>query len=85
MTKKDWFGIIYVSVWVVIWGTVGSLIDLPLLNADIYLVGSLGQITTFLVTAVLSILVGIFLYPKVLSLRFLIAALGLDTEIKKDD
>ena len=80
MTKKDWFGIGYVSVWVVIWGSVGSLIDFPLLNADVYLPGSLGQVTTFLVTGILSVGIGIWIYPKLIKSSFLVAALGLDTD-----
>ena len=63
MTKKTLLGISYVSIWVLIWGTVGSLIDFPLLQADIYLAGSLGQITTFILTGVISIVLGIWLFP----------------------
>ena len=64
MTKKDILSILYVSAWVVIWGTVGSLIDFPLLNNNFYEVGSLGQISTFLITALISIIVGTFLFKK---------------------
>ncbi|WP_320674944.1 hypothetical protein [Prochlorococcus sp. MIT 1341] len=64
MSKKDWFGIFYVSIWIVIWGSVGSVIDLPLLNADLYLPGSLGQIITFTLTALASTAIGILLFPK---------------------
>ena len=80
MTKQQWFGIGYVSVWVVIWGSVGSLIDLPLLNAELYVEGSIGQITTFALTAIVSGAVGAWLYPRVLSSSFVVAALGLDTD-----
>ena len=80
MTKKQLFGVCYVSVWVVLWGTIGSLIDLPFLRADVYEVGSLGQALTFTLTAAASSLVGYLLYPKVLSFGFLVAALGLDTD-----
>ena len=38
---------IYVSVWVVIWGTASSLVDWLLLNADLYETGSFGQVATF--------------------------------------
>ena len=78
MTKKDWFGIAYVSIWVIIWGTIGSLIDLPLLNAEIYIAGSIGQVATFFVTALISIAVSIFLYPKILANGMIIKALKLD-------
>lgn len=71
MTKKVFFGISYVSLWVIIWGTVGSLIDLPLLNSKVYIAGSLGQITTFFFTAIISGLVGKLLYPKILSISFI--------------
>ena len=39
---------IYVSVWVVIWGTAASLVDWLLLNADLYETGSFGQVATFM-------------------------------------
>ncbi|EAR17536.1 hypothetical protein ACLM44_00480 [Synechococcus sp. W2B2] len=41
-------GVIYVSVWVVIWGTASSLVDWLLLNADLYETGSFGQVATFI-------------------------------------
>ena len=83
MSKKDWFGIVYVSIWVMIWGTIGSLIDLPFLNSEIYLPGSIGQVTTFIVTAVISVIIGVWLYPKVLGNTLIISALGLDTDETK--
>ena len=39
---------IYVSAWVVIWGTASSLVDWLLLNADLYQEGSFGQASTFI-------------------------------------
>ncbi len=80
MTRKDGFGIGYVSAWVMIWGTVGSLIDFPLLNADVYVAGSVGQITTFLISALASIILAVVLYPRVLGYGFIISALKLDSE-----
>ncbi len=80
MTRKQLFGIFYVSIWVVIWGTVGSLIDLPFLNSKIYSAGSIGQASTFVLSALVSIAIGIWIYPKLLSSRLLIGALGLDAE-----
>mgnify|MGYP001422232723 CR=1 FL=1 len=80
MSKKQLFGIGYVSIWVVIWGTLGSLVDLPFLKAGIYVEGSIGQGLTFLMTAIFSILVAVWLYPKVISSGFLVGALGLDTD-----
>ncbi|QNI53729.1 putative conserved membrane protein [Synechococcus sp. BIOS-E4-1] len=41
-------GVIYVSVWVVIWGTASSLVDWLLLHADLYQEGSFGQAATFI-------------------------------------
>ena len=81
MTKQKLFGICYVSVWVVLWGTIGSLIDLPFLNSEIYTQGSLGQFLTFSLTAILSILVGIWLYPKFLNSQFFVATLGLEADV----
>jgi len=34
---------LYISVWVIIWGTVGSLVDFPLYKNKIYLEGSIYQ------------------------------------------
>lgn len=39
--------ILYVSVWVLIWGTAASLVDLVLLERDVYGPGSFGQLFTF--------------------------------------
>ena len=83
MSKKQLFGVFYVSIWVVIWGTIGSLIDLPFLNAEIYLAGSVGLALTFFLTAIASILFAILLYPKILNLSFLVSALELEIEDKK--
>ena len=80
MTKKTLFGICYVSIWVMIWGTLGSFIDLPFLKSEIYVAGSIGQAATFVVSAVLSALCAIFLYPKVLSSKLIVGALGLETD-----
>ncbi len=65
MSKKDWIGIIYVSVAVTIWGTVGSLIDYPLLEKSIYKAGSLGQLTTFTITGFCITCIAILLYKGV--------------------
>ena len=78
MTKKDWFGILYVSIWVLIWGTIGSLIDLPLLNTNVYAAGSLGQACTFCLSAFVCILIGIWSYPKILANKLIANALGLE-------
>ncbi len=65
MTKKDWIGIAYVSTWVVLWGTIGSFVDYPLLQANIYSPGSLGQYSTFVLLAIISIIAAIKVFPKI--------------------
>ena len=45
--NKTWRGITYVSVWVVIWGTVASLMDWMLLTGEVYETGTSGQAVTF--------------------------------------
>ena len=63
MIKRVVIGFLYVSTWVIIWGTVGSLIDFPLLKNEIYVAGSLGQIITFLITGLISIIASITFFP----------------------
>ena len=55
---------LYISVWVIIWGTLGSLIDYPLYKNKIYLEGSIYQYLTFTITAIISILCANSLYKK---------------------
>ena len=47
---------LYISVWVIIWGSIASLIDLPFLKNGIYSEGDLGQYLTFSLTAMISII-----------------------------
>ena len=56
--------ILYISVWVIIWGTLGSLIDYPLYKNKIYLEGSIYQYLTFTITAMISIICANFFYKK---------------------
>ncbi len=56
---------LYISVWVIIWGTLGSFIDYPLYKNKIYLEGSIYQYLTFSVTAIISIICAKFLYEKI--------------------
>ena len=56
--------ILYISLWVIIWGTLGSLIDYPLYKNKIYLEGSIYQYLTFIVTAMISIISAKFFYKK---------------------
>ena len=67
MSKKNLIGIAYVSAWVMIWGTIGSLIDFPLLQAQIYSAGSAGQLLTFAITALISLFIAIYLFPKIIN------------------
>jgi len=48
--------ILYVSVWVIIWGSIASLIDLPFLKNGVYSEGDLGQYITFSITAMITII-----------------------------
>lgn len=45
--NATWKGIAYVSVWVLLWGTAGSLADVVLLERGAYAAGSAGQAITF--------------------------------------
>ena len=56
--------ILYISIWVIIWGTLGSLIDYPLYKNKIYLEGTIYQYLTFTITAILSKLSAKFFYKK---------------------
>ena len=62
--NKNLIGVLYVSTWVIIWGTIGSLIDYPLLKLNVYLAGSIGQLTTFSLTAFVSLLIAIKIFPS---------------------
>ena len=57
--------LLYVSAWVIIWGTLGSFIDYPLYKNKIYLEGSIYQYLTFIITAVISIISAKFFYKKI--------------------
>ena len=64
MNKKTLVGVSYVSAWVIIWGTVGSIIDFYFLQ-NTYLPGSLGQFLTFIITAAISSLAAIYMFPTI--------------------
>jgi len=57
--------ILYISAWVIIWGTLGSFIDYPLYKNHIYQEGSIYQYLTFTITAVIAILGANFFYKKI--------------------
>jgi len=56
---------LYISTWVIIWGTFGSVIDYPLYKNNIYVEGSIYQYLTFTITAFISILSAKFFYQKI--------------------
>ena len=64
MNKKTLVGVSYVSTWVIIWGTIGSLIDFYFLQST-YIPGSIGQFATFIITAFLSSIIAIYIFPTI--------------------
>jgi len=64
MNKKTLVGISYVSAWIMIWGTIGSFIDFYFLQ-NTYLPGSLGQFLTFIITAIISSIAAIYIFPLI--------------------
>jgi len=64
MNKKTLVGVSYVSAWVIIWGTIGSLIDFYFLQ-NTYLPGSIGQFSTFIITALISSVIAIYMFPTI--------------------
>ena len=64
MNKKTLICVSYVSAWVIIWGTIGSLIDFYFLQ-NTYLPGSIGQFATFIITAFLSSIIAIYIFPTI--------------------
>jgi len=56
---------LYISVWVIIWGSIASLIDLPFLKNGIYSEGELGQYLTFSLTAMISIIFAKNIFGKI--------------------
>ena len=64
MNKKTLVGVSYVSAWVIIWGTIGSLIDFYFLQ-NTYLPGSIGQFSTFIITAIISSIAAIYVFPTI--------------------
>ena len=57
--------VLYISIWVIIWGTIASLIDLYLfLDKNVYREGELGQYMTFSLTALISFFIAKKIYSK---------------------
>ena len=48
LVNRTFRGVVYVSAWVVIWGTVASLMDWMLLTGEVYETASSGQAVTFI-------------------------------------
>ena len=57
--------ILYISVWVIIWGSIASLIDLPFLKNNIYNEGDIGQYLTFSITAMVAVICAKNLFNKI--------------------
>ena len=57
--------ILYISVWVIIWGSVASLVDLPFLQNGIYSEGDLGQYFTFSFTAMIALISAKNIFNKI--------------------
>ena len=64
-TNQKFKVFLYISVWVIIWGSVASLIDLPFLKNGIYSEGDLGQYLTFSLTAMISIVSAKNIFNKI--------------------
>ena len=64
MNKKTLVGVSYVSAWIIVWGTIGSIVDFYFLQKT-YLPGSLGQFSTFIVTAIISSIAAIYMFPTI--------------------
>ena len=56
---------LYISIWVIIWGSIASLIDLPFLKNGIYSEGDLGQYLTFSFTAMISVITAKNIFSKI--------------------
>ena len=56
---------LYISIWVIIWGSIASLIDLPFLKNGIYSEGELGQYLTFSFTAIIAIVSAKNIFSKI--------------------
>ena len=64
-TNNKFKVLLYISVWVIVWGSIASLIDLPFLKNGIYSEGDLGQYLTFSLTAMISIIFAKNIYSRI--------------------
>jgi hypothetical protein len=60
-------GVGYVSAWVLIWGTVASLVDYILLKREIYAAFSVGQTLTFAGYGLAAIVLAVRIAPRFLN------------------
>ena len=72
--NRTFRGVAYVSVWVVIWGTVASLMDWMLLTGEVYETASSGQAVTFIAYGAATVVLatrfsGLFLADAIQRLR----------------
>jgi hypothetical protein len=59
-------GIVYVSIWVLLWGTAASLADFVLLQREAYATGSSGQAITFVAYGLASVVLAVRLSKRFL-------------------
>jgi hypothetical protein len=59
-------GIVYVSVWVLLWGTAASLADFVLLERGAYVTGSSGQVITFISYGIAAVVLAVRLSGRFL-------------------
>ncbi|MEB3167109.1 MAG: hypothetical protein ACKN89_07830 [Cyanobium sp.] len=62
-------GVLYVSAWVLIWGTAASLADAVLLQREAYVAGSSGQAITFVSYGLATVVLAVRLSKRFLQPR----------------
>ena len=62
-------GFLYVSVWVLLWGTAASLADFVLLERGAYASGTLGQAITFVSYAIAAVVLAVKLSGRFLVVK----------------
>ncbi len=60
-------GVLYVSVWVVLWGTAASIADFVLLEREAYASGSSGQAITFVSYGIATVVLAVRLAARFLA------------------
>ncbi|MEY3462997.1 MAG: hypothetical protein RLZZ468_775 [Cyanobacteriota bacterium] len=60
-------GVVYVSVWVLLWGTAASLADAVLLERGAYAAGTAGQVVTFVSYGLAAVVLAVRLSGRFLS------------------